>query len=129
MSIEKIKNLIIEINELKHQEYRMRKSNKYKCENYDTYEEDYDEVYNNLINTRKLFIDECNSFVDYPKETFLFFDFTKKIKFKDERFIGLLLKVPFIDKKEYFCLINLFENMVDYMFKWSSVDDEEWMFK
>ena len=49
-----------------------------------------------------------------------------KIEFKDKDFIGEILKVPFISKKEYFCLISLFENMWKYMYKWS---DGEWMFK
>lgn len=127
MSIEKIRNLIIEIYNLQKKEFHMRHDNKYRCENYDTFYDDYEKIRTDLINTRKLFIDECNNFVDYPKKTILCFDLTKKIKFEDGSFIGLTLYVPFIDKKEYFCLIALFENMPDYIFNWG-FDKTEWMF-
>lgn len=124
--LENIKNLIIKIHELGKKEYHMRHSNKYKCEHYDNYNIDYYELKINLNNTRNLFIEKCNEFVDYPTKKFFIFKSKKQIKFKEESFIGLTLNIPFIDKKEYFCLINLFEHMSKYMWNWH---DGVWLFK
>lgn len=124
--LQEIKNLIISIYNLENKEYHMRHNNKYKCEHYDTYDDDYDKIYSDLVDTRSLFIEKCNEFVDYPTKKFFIFKSKKQIKFKDESFIGLTLNVPFIDKKEYFCLINLFEHMSKYMWKWHN---GVWLFK
>ena len=64
MSIEKIRKLIMEICDLQDKEFHIRKSNKYKCEHYDTYHEEYDKVRSDLINARISFVDECNKFVN-----------------------------------------------------------------
>lgn len=127
MSIEKIKNLIIEIKDLKRRRYKLKSNNKYKCENYDTYHKEFDEVNKNIFVAVHTLVDECNNFVDYPKEKFLCFDFTKKIKLKHDKDIDWVIRIPFVDKKEYFCLISLFEYMEhDYLFHWR---DDTWSFK
>lgn len=116
--LEEIKNLVIEIKNLSSKEYKLRHSNKYKCENYDTFNIDYYETKLELNSKRMILLDKCNDFVNYPTKKFLCFNLTKKIKFKNKEFIGLLMEIPFIDKQEYFCLINLFENMNNYLVKW-----------
>ena len=124
--LENIKNLIIKIVELNKKIYFITHNNEYKCNHYDTCNDEYDETYSDLIDTRNLFIKKCNEFIDYPTEKFFIFKSKKQIKFKDESFIGLTLNVPFIDKKEYFCLINLFEHMPKHMWNWNG---GVWLFK
>ena len=125
--LENIKKMLIKMSELKSEEYKMRHDTKYKCENFETYEHEHEKICSELINIRNSFCDMCNDYINYPEKKFLFINCTEKIQFKDESFIGLLLNIPPINKQEYFCLINLFEHMPNYIRKFGFSKSNEWL--
>ena len=99
LSIVKIKKQLNEIN-----------LDEYKCEYWDKYEEECNKLLKEFNDIKKLLVERCNDYIQYPKKTILFFEITKGVSIvKDEVFSEKLI-VPFIDKREYYCVINLFKN-------------------
>ena len=110
--LDEIRKLIIEYSELLKEIKHMRNSNKYKCDNWDNYNEISVNNFQKLTNTRELLVEKCNEYLNYPVKKFLFFDFTKKVKLDDNNSIEEdMLCVPFVDKREYYCLIALLDSM------------------
>lgn len=99
----------------------------YKCENWEEYNENYDDVKWSIISLRVELAKKCSEYVGYPLEKIWIFDFTKKVRvFYSEMWKEDMIKIPFIDKREYYCLVNYFEKQVDVLNKWS---DGEFLFK
>lgn len=92
-------------------------SNEYICKNYESYKDDKIRIDSKIeVYKRKVEV-ECNNYLNYPESKLWVFDFTKKVEFKEDNIWGTILKVPFIDNKEYFCLINLFENHKEILYQ------------
>jgi hypothetical protein len=98
----------------------------YKCKYWDTYEEEHIGLVEEINNTHNLILDKCNDFLNYPIERFLFFDFTKKVKLNIDDGVRVL-EIPFIDKREYYCLIHLLDGLMDIFY--SSFNRGEYVFR
>lgn len=105
-----IKKLLRTYSSLEHTRTRI-KSKQYICEKWDTYTQDYTNICKEIKDTKQLIVEACNNYINYPQKKFLFFDITKKVEFKDcYSFNEDMLYVPFVDKREYYCLISLFDS-------------------
>lgn len=96
-----IMKLIFKINRLS-EEMKKIKTVEYKCNHYDTYKDDYENAKEQWSSAKGELVEYCNDYIHYPKKRL----FQKKVKVKEETLWGSVLEIPYIDKKEYYCLIN-----------------------
>ena len=96
-------------------------STEYICKHFDTYKEDIENIKAEeeltMFFLEKLF----NEYISYPEHRFGCFDFTKRAKvYYDDVFSSKAIKIsiPFIEKREYYCVINLLNN--EDLLKWGS---------
>ena len=122
--LKEIQCLLMLMVKLDKKRYYIKHNHEYICKHYNSYEKEYIKICTHLEDTKELFIKKCNYYIDYPKQKFLFIDKTKKIQFRYEEWIGSVLIIPFVDKREYYCLINLFEHMEDYISKQCNIGKE-----
>lgn len=72
-----------------------------------------------------------NEVLDYPIEKWLFLSYQDQATYKiykdgwDEHFLGYKIKIPHINKKEYYCIIQMFEKAK----KWYKylTNDNQWV--
>ena len=110
ISIEDINKCITHIINLRI-EYEEYRSLEYKCNNF--FEATYKETdtLESIERFYELLVDWINVYINYPTKKFLFKDVTKKAYLrKDDCFKFKLVGIPFIDKQEYYCVVNLFKN-------------------
>ena len=92
---------------------------RYKCENWEEFNNN--NIEEKLMNQAVQVVNCMNEFINYPKTKFLFINTTKKVKiYKRKDFVSgmIMIDIPFIDKREYFCLINLLDDL-DVLAEWS----------
>ena len=112
--------------ELLYRKERMQRTD-YICEHWEEYENDKKNLISEIRQKKEELICECNEFINYPTNKIWIFDFTKSVSIKyDNLFKMEYLKIPFIDKHEYYCLINYLDKQIDILWKSS---DGEYLFK
>ena len=113
-----IRNQIYNYSVLFHKKNKMN-TNQYKCENWDEFNSS--NVEEDLIIQAWKIEDAVNEFISYPKTKFLFIDTTKRVWIKDKKdgVSTMMIDVPFIDKREYYCLIKLLDESNDILSNWT----------
>lgn len=105
---------------------RMQRT-EYKCEHWEEYENDKKNLIIETRQKKEQLIKECNEFINYPINKIWIFDFTKSVTIKYHSLFEMeCLKIPFIDKHEYYCLINYLDKQIDILWKAS---EGEYLFK
>ena len=107
--LDDIITLIYELLNLKEKIYCMCKP-KYICEYWDVFDQDITDCTNRLEMLKQELVNACNDYIDYPVKKFLFYDYTSKVSYDDERCV---LKIPYIHKKEYYCLRSKLDSSQD----------------
>lgn len=116
--LKNIKRQICNYSDLLHKRWVINRS-QYKCENWDEFNNN--NIEEKLMNQAVQVVNCMNEFINYPKTKFLFINTTKKVKiYKRKDFVSgmIMIDIPFIDKREYFCLINLLDDL-DVLAEWS----------
>lgn len=103
------------------------------CRNY----EEADETRQSAIKVHEEAIESIveliNEMLDYPVEKWLFFYHQNKATYSkynsawNGEFLGYKITIPYIDKKEYYCIIQMFKEAK----KWDkySIYDSEWVIR
>ena len=91
-----------------------------RCKNYEETKKKLEEAHRLEEQYWKELAEKINEYIDYPKSRWAIFDMTDKAKigysyFLSERYI----RVPYIEKKEYYCVINLLKKNDNF---WKSDD-------
>lgn len=59
-------------------------------------------------------VNQINDYIDYPTRSFLIFKWSQKASWRVYEtfhgdFDGYLIKIPYVDKREYYCVVRLLE--------------------
>ena len=103
------------------------------CQNY----EEADEIRQSAKEAHQKAIESIveliNEILNYPIEKWLFLSHQDQATYKiyksdwDKSFLGYKIKIPYIDKKEYYCIIEMFKKAK----KWDRyfIHDNEWVIR
>jgi len=113
-----IKTQLYDYSELLHKKTDMS-TIEYKCENWE--EANNTSFEKELMDLRVQVVKNMNDFIKYPETKLLFINTTKKIKIKKGDFglNDIQIEVPFINKREYYCLMKLLDESKDILMKWN----------
>lgn len=97
-------------------EHRSKKD-EYLCRDYDESKKLIKECKENHKKEIQKVVELLNNYISYPEKKILIFDVSNKVKWSNEKWgwtdewIGYNIKIPYIDKQEYYCVKELFKSL------------------